>query len=127
MNRDQVILNLRPNIKTIKSDLMSSDQEKFQNEVIRPIVKFQHELIIDIFKDYLHEKKIQLDLLSTENQIIKITRVVQKDRTLTIQLQSIIIAYFTLKEYKQFNLMQSSMKKRIAQIIRERIINTLVK
>ena len=127
MNRDQVILSLRPNIKTIKSDLMSSDQEKLQNEVIRPIVKFQHELIIDIFKDYLHEKKIQLDLLSTENQIIKITRVVQKDRTLTIQLQSIIIAYFTLKEYKQFNLMQSSMKKRIAQIIRERIINTLVK
>ncbi len=127
MKRDEMIVNLRPSIATIKSNLMSSDQETFQNEVVRPIVKFQHDIIVVIFTAYLNQKKIQLDSMSTENQVIKITSVVQKDRALAMQLQSIIVAYFTSEEYKQFNSMRSSINKRIVQIIRERIINTLVK
>jgi len=127
MKRDSKVVDLRPNIDSIKTELMKSLQERFQNEVLRPIIKFQHELILDIFKAYLKSKKIQFDLISIKNQALKITTIFQKDRALTMQMQSIIIAYFTTEEYEKYTLMKSAINKRIVQIIKERIINTLVK
>ena len=60
MTRDRQVVELRPVIKTINSGLVKTDQEKFQNEVIRPIIKFQHELIVKIFSNYLQIKNIDL-------------------------------------------------------------------
>jgi len=42
--------------RPILSDLVNagtSDVEKFQNEVIRPIIKMQHNLLIAFFKSYV--------------------------------------------------------------------------
>ena len=119
--RDKLVVNLRPVITTINSELVKSDQEKFQNEVIRPIIKFQHELIVKIFSSYLQTKN-----MSPEIRSAKIKSIFQKDRSLIIELKCIIVAYFTTSEYENYTLMKSEVNKRLIQIIRERILSVIV-
>ena len=126
MTRDKQIVNLRPVINTINSELVKTDQEKFQNEVIRPIIKFQHELIIKIFSNYLQMKNIDLTSMSPENKVAKITSVLQTDRLLIIELKCIIVAYFTSSEYENYTSMKSEVNKRLIQIIRERILSIMI-
>jgi len=123
MTRDKQVVNLRPIITTINSELVKSDQEKFQNEVIRPIIKFQHELIVKIFNSYLKIKNIDLASMSAENKIAKITNIFQNDRSLIIELKCIVIAYFTTSEYESYTSMKPEVNKRIIQIVRERILS----
>jgi hypothetical protein len=126
MTRDRQVVELRPVIKTINSGLVKTNQEKFQNEVIRPIIKFQHELIVKIFSNYLQIKNIDLTSMSPENKVAKITSIFQNDRLLINELKCIIIAYFTSSEYENYSSMKSEVNKRLIQIIRERILSVLV-
>ena len=126
MKRDKQVVELRPVITTINSELVRTDQEKFQNEVIRPIIKFQHELIVKIFCKYLQKKNIDLASMSKENKVLKITSVFKKDRLLVNELKCIIIAYFTSSEYENYNSMRAEINKRLTQIIKERIHSVLV-
>lgn len=126
MKRDKQVVELRPVINTINSELVRTDQEKFQNEVIRPIIKFQHELIVKIFCKYLQKKNIDLASMSKENKVLKITSVFKKDRLLVNELKCIIIAYFTSSEYENYNSMRAEINKRLTQIIKERIHSVLV-
>ena len=126
MTRDKQVVNLRQIITTINSELVKSDQEKFQNEVIRPIIKFQHELIVKIFNSYIKIKNIDLASMSTENKIAKITNIFQNDRSLIIELKCIVVAYFTTSEYVRYTSMKSEVNKRMIQIIRERILSVIV-
>ena len=48
MNRADKIKACHPHI-TIKESKNTSDEEQFQNQVIRPILKFQNELFIKLF------------------------------------------------------------------------------
>ena len=125
MTRDKQVVNLRPVITTINLELVKSDQEKFQNEILRPIIKFQHELIIKIFNSYLQTKNINLTSMSQENRIAKIKSIFQNDRSLIIELKCIVIAYFTTSEYEIYTLMKSEINKRLIQIIRERILSVI--
>ena len=125
MTRDKQVVNLRPVITKINSELVKSDQEKFQNEILRPIIKFQHELIIKIFNSYLQTKNINLTSMSQDNRIAKITSIFQNDRSLIIELKCIVIAYFTTSEYEIYTLMKSEINKRLIQIIRERILSVI--
>lgn len=126
MTRDKQVVNLRPVITKINSELVKSDQEKFQNEILRPIIKFQHELIIKIFNSYLQTKNINLTSMSQENRIAKITSIFQNDRSLIIELKCIVVAYFTTSEYENYTSMKSEVNKRLIQIIRERILSVKV-
>ncbi|MDG1516858.1 MAG: glyoxalase [Flavobacteriales bacterium] len=126
MKRDKQVVELRPVINTINSELVRTDQEKFQNEVIRPIIKFQHELIVKIFCKYLQKKNIDLASMSKENKVLKITSVFKNDRLLVNELKCIIIAYFTSSEYENYSSMKSEINKRLTQIIKERIHSVLV-
>ena len=126
MTRDRQVVNLRPVITNINSELVKSDQEKFQNEILRPIIKFQHELIIKIFNSYLQTKNINLTSMSQDNRIAKITSIFQNDRSLIIELKCIVVAYFTTSEYENYTSMKSEVNKRLIQIIRERILSVIV-
>ena len=126
MKRDKQVVELRPVITTINSELVRTDQERFQNEVIRPIIKFQHELIVKIFCKYLQKKNIDLASMSKENKVLKITSVSKKDRLLVNELKCIIIAYFTSSEYENYSSMRAEINKRLTQIIKERIHSVLV-
>lgn len=123
MKRDKYLVNLRPVINSINAEFSISEHEKFQNEVIRPIIKFQNNLIVKIFKNYTLKKKINLKSLSAKNKLEKITSILKNDRILIFELKCIIIAFFTTTEYEKYTSMKPEINKRLIQIIRERIIS----
>lgn len=51
---------IRPTISSIQPKENISIEEKFQNEVLRPIIKMQHELIIASFEHHLILNKIRI-------------------------------------------------------------------
>jgi len=127
MKRDNKIVDLRPIITTVDLELVKSKEEQFQNEVLRPIIKFQHELILLIFNTYLQNKKIDLESISSEKRYDRITSFFQNDRDLVSELKWVIVAYFTSIEYQNYNSMKSEINKRLVQIIKERILSVVLK
>ncbi len=125
MNRNNQIEALRPEISTIERGLVCSDEEKFQNDVLRPIIKFQHDLILQVFKIYISQKKIDLLLLNHENKIAKIELILQKDRVLLAELKGAVVGLFTVEEYGEYARMKSGINKRIIQIVKQRILSVI--
>jgi hypothetical protein len=127
MNRDKQIILLRPEIATINEVIITSDAEKFQNQVLRPIIKFQHDLIILIFETHLKRKQVKLAAFSVEKQITLIEEIFIKDRLFINELKGVVVALFSSDEYSNYISSLSEINKRIIQIIKTRILSTLSK
>lgn len=55
-----------------------TDIESFQNETLKPILKFQNELFIALFKDYIQRYKNVFYNLSIEGKLNYIENVIKK-------------------------------------------------
>ena len=51
-SRDSYLKSLRPDILTKKINADMSSEEYFQNTVLRPIIKFQNDLLISVFLQF---------------------------------------------------------------------------
>ena len=51
-NRTTDLLNIRPEIHDAIVFETMSDDERFQNTTIRPVIKLQHDLLIEVFKNH---------------------------------------------------------------------------
>ena len=73
--RDKHLINQRPEISSAKIFEASSSFETFQNQVLRPILKFQNDLLIEVFLSRIKTKNRDLSALSfLEKQEIIITQ-----------------------------------------------------
>jgi len=54
MTRNETLINLRPEIK-FDTSKTSLDAETFQNQTLRPILKWQHDIIIQFLKNNFAE------------------------------------------------------------------------
>lgn len=118
--RDQFITNLRG--ETIGSvNLSSSSDEKFQNQTIRPILKLQNDLFIEVFKNHISKHKNDFYLYSVEKKLQFIENTIQKDIKFRNALKGIVIGLFTLDEYATYIQNSSSLNKRMMNILIERL------
>ena len=124
-SRTKHLLNIRPIIPTVNLDAAISKSEHFQNQTLRPIIKFQHDLLIAIFKNYLIKKKLIHTDLSSEKMKNIIDQVFLKDSKFKIRIQGIVIGQFTLEEHEGYVEQSSEINKRISQIIKERLISNI--
>ena len=67
--RNQNLLNIRPDILTATLNKNMSNDEHFQNVTARPIIKLQHDLFIEVFKNYIAKHKNVFYELSLENKL----------------------------------------------------------
>ena len=51
-SRDEALLAIRPTIPQAKISDNTSEEERFQNQTLRPILKLQHPIFIEIFKQF---------------------------------------------------------------------------
>ena len=112
---------IRPDIPSIKVKEKISIEEKFQNEILRPIIELQHELIISCFQHYLTLKKIKFNEFSEKQKRDIIEKSLNRDSQLKKDFQSLIIGLFTLEEYNNYLSLNSQINKRINSIIQSRI------
>ena len=122
-SRDSYLKSLRPDIltKTIKTEM--SSEEYFQNTVLRPIIKFQNNLLIAVFLQFCTKYKNVFFDLSTEKKILYIESYITKDSKLRSSFRDLIIGLFSVEEYSEYLKNASALNKRMTGIIKERLIS----
>ena len=123
--RHNDLLKIRPKIKKIKDLPNMNDDERFQNETIRPILKLQNPLFILVFKNYIQKRKRVFYDLSLYEKMIYIESSIVKDQNFHNSLKGIIIGHFTVAEYRQYILHFSSLNKRMMNMLIKRLQNQI--
>ena len=122
--RDKTLLELRgETFGTINNQ--SSFEEVFQNRTLRPILKMQNDLFVQVFINYAVKQKNVFFSLTPEKKMIYIESVIQRDIKFRNSLKGIIIALFTLEEYAEYILISSSLNKRMMNMLVERLKSQL--
>lgn len=120
-NRESNLLAIRPKLLNARVSENMSNDEQFQNKTIRPIVKLQGDLFIEVFKNYIKKRKNTFYELSLEKRMNFIENAVQKDMKFRNSLKGMIIGQFTVEEYLQYTQNSSALNKRMMSIVKERL------
>ena len=99
----------------------SSSDELFQNQVLRPILKFQNDLFIVAFGNYLVKNRIDFNAFSVEKKLTTIENSIQKDIKFRNALKGMIMGLFTTDEYALYIKDSSSLNKRMMGMLIERL------
>lgn len=116
---------LRPVLKNLINS-NTSDLERFQNEVIRPIIKMQNNLLVAFFNNYIRNRKIEFNKLEAEFQKNKINTILTKDINFKNILIGSIIGHLNENEIKIYLKSKSELNKRIIQMLKQRLQDNLV-
>lgn len=118
--RDELLLDFRgePIGITFQN---SSLEELFQNKTLRPILKLQNDLFIEAFINYAIKQKNVFFTLSPEKKLGYIENVIQRDVKFRNSLKGMIIALFTVSEYKEYIKNSSNLNKRMMNLLIERL------
>jgi hypothetical protein len=107
------------------SNVESLNQEDFQNSVLRPILKFQNELIMAVFQSYIATHKGHFATFSIDTKIAFIDNTLSKEVVLKNTLKGMIIGLFTSDEFLIYSNNSSHYNKRIMSMLSERIKSQL--
>jgi hypothetical protein len=124
MNRTEDLLKLRPKIKTIQQDLNTSETEKYQNDTLRPLLKFQHDILLCLFHASLTKNKARFTELSLEEKEEKLNQIFQKDLSFKNQSIGAVIGMLSLDEYEVYISDMAAYNRRIVTMLKQRIMST---
>ena len=116
---------IRPVLKNLINS-NTSNIERFQNEVIRPIIKMQNNLLVVFFEDYLKNRKIEFYIIKYEDQENKINTILTKDINFKNILLGSIVGHFDENEIKVYLKSTSELNKRIIQMIKQRLLDNCI-
>ena len=119
--RDDQLIALRPELPQVSTHDQMSDQEFFQNNTLRPILKFQNDLLLAIFRHYIEKHKGVSYEISPQRQMDYIESAIHKDMKFRNILKGLVLGQFTLEEYQIYTLDSSAINKRILSMIKERL------
>ena len=121
MTRTHQLMALRPIVK-IDTSKSSLHLEEFQNNTLRPILKFQNEIILALVNNSFG--KVILPKSAIEKNLF-IENYIQKNHILKNQLIGLTIALFTEFEVAFYLDHQSDINKRINQLIIKRVCDQI--
>ncbi len=122
---DEALLRLRgEQIGEINE--FSSSEERFQNQTLRPILKLQNDLFIEVFRNYAVKQKGVFFTLSPEKKMQYIETAIQRDIKFRNSLKGMIIGMFTLDEYQNYILNSSNLNKRMMNLLIERLKSQVI-
>ena len=119
--RDEQLLAIRPIISSIKISNNMSTDERFQNLTLRPIIKLQNDLFVEVFKNYISKHKNVFYELTLDKRMHYIDNAIHKDIKFRNALKGIIIGLFTIEEYKLYINNSSALNKRMMNLVIQRI------
>ena len=117
---------VRPNLPSSLTEGDLKKEELFQNMVLRPVIKMQHDLLILRVKSYFNSKKLIFHLMDTSKRAAAIESAFQNDLSLKKEIQGMIIGQLTQDEFKLYLNWERSVNKRIVQMVRNRMIDSTV-
>ena len=121
MDRTQKLQSIRPLIASAKIMPNMSDDERFQNQTLRPIIKLQNDLLLASYQNYIHKMKNSFYELKLEKRMVYIANSIQKDVKFRNSLKGMIIGQFTVEEYEIYIKNSSALNKRMMSMVIKRI------
>lgn len=121
--RDQILIDIRPEIASAKILPGTSNEEAFQNRTLRPVVKMQNDILLLAFHNYISKHKNMFQKLSVEKKIEYIEKAINKDSKFRNSLKGMIIGQFTLEEFEVYMENSSALTKRMINLVKERLID----
>ena len=116
--------DLRPDLN-LPETAGTTPEERFQNEVLRPILKLQNELYLALFEDYAlrHHKDFPSSTPAQKRNFV--TGSLQKDGVLKNTFIGITIGMLTSQELEEYLQHSRSYNRRITTMIAERIVSQI--
>jgi len=124
-DRTSSLLAIRPNIDTIDKSLKTKDVEAFQNNVLRPILKFQNDLLLQIFIDYANQYKGVFFKLSDHERLSYIQQALSINQRLRSLILGTIVGLFAVEDFGYYKLNSSALNKRIITMTIQRLQSQL--
>ena len=124
-DRHNDILRIRPQIKKHKTFETMSDEERFQNSSLRPILKLQNALLLASFVNYAIKHKGVFFDIPSDKQLAYIENAVHKDQKFRNALKGMIIGQFTVEEYNIYTQNSSQLNKRMMSLVITRLQDQL--
>lgn len=120
IERSQFLLPLKT-VRFGDETIESLSEEYFQNNTIRPILKLQNDLLVEVFRNYAVKQKNTFFDLSPEKKEKYIENAIQKDLKFRNSLKGMIIALFSVEEYQDYIQNSSNLNKRMMNLLIERL------
>ena len=121
MDRSQKLLSIRPLISSAKIMPNMTEEERFQNQTLRPILKLQNDLLLASFENYIKKMKNTFYELKLEKRMNYITKSIQKDIKFRNSLKGMITGQFTIEEYELYIQNSSALNKRMMNMVIKRL------
>ena len=119
-NRDSDIFDLRGGtLGTVTPQ--SSAEEAFQNITLRPILKLQNDLFVQVFINYAVKQKNTFFSLTPDKKLNYIENSIHKDMKFRNLLKGMIIGFFTKNEFHDYIKNSSNLNKRMMNLLIERL------
>ena len=125
-DRENDLVKARPQISPKSISENMSNDERFQNSTLRPVIKLQSPLLIAAFRNYIAKRKNVFYDLSTEKRLLYIENAIQKDMKFRNSLKGMIMGQFTLVEYQTYIQNSSPLNKRMMNIVIERLKDNIL-
>jgi len=119
-DRPNDIIKIRP-VLNLKKSSQITDEESFQNDTLRPIIKLQSPVLIETYRNYIIKHKNVFYELSNEKKLDYIENSINKNQKFRNLLKGMIIGLFTIKEYHIYKKNSSSLNKRMMNIVLKRL------
>ena len=120
-DRHNDLLRIRPEIKKHQTFDNMSDEERFQNATMRPILKLQNPLLLAAFINYANKHKGVFHELSLDKRLQYIETAVCKDQKFRNSLKGMLIGQFTIDEYQHYISNSSKLNKRMMNLVIARL------
>ena len=120
-DRSQKLLEIRPLIPSAKLLPNMTEDERFQNQTLRPLLKLQNDLLLASFKNYIKKTKNAFYELTLEKRMDYITNAIQKDIKYRNSLKGMIMGQFTIEEYERYIQNSSALNKRMMNMVIKRL------
>lgn len=98
----------------------SSNEERFQNQTLRPILKFQNDLLILVMKNYIKKHKSDFRAFTIPQKLSFFENSIQKDIKFRNSLKGMVIGLFQTTEYEDYIQNSSALNKRMMNLLLER-------
>lgn len=116
---------VRPKLPDTLTEGELKEEELFQNMILRPVIKMQHDLLIMRVKSHFISKRVLFNVMDNKKRTEAIIQAFQNDHNLKKEIQGMITGQLTVLEFQQYLKIARSLNKRIVQMVRNRMIDSL--
>ena len=117
---------VRPNLPESLVEGNLKEEELFQNMVLRPVIKMQHDVLILRVQSHFLSKKVVFHIMDKKKRVNAIVSAFQYDNAFKKEIHGMILGQLTIEEFKTYLKSERSMNKRIIQMVRNRMLDSIL-